>query len=263
MTHKLIPIEKILIKFFSRPFEITNETVAFFESVYGAYALDDIKNILDSEPHLLNLIISPDKNLLKEIIPACPLNISKEDVMSLFQSLIDNIQTVKIKLKDQTVTFSPSKTFFKEFISKLKLDVEIPVAIYNVIKTFDLDTYVEILMELKKYPISWNPNMESFFEMFFLKFKENRELVLYLKTLLSLFQKNLSVSDIKDAILKRIHTLNEALQNLISTKDKIDNKGLEFVLTSRIPLLCISSDEIHRELKILEDIFFNLFPGSI
>lgn len=262
MKDKRVLIQEILINFFSEPFIITSDIITFFESTYGIFEIHEIKNILYEEPQLLNLIIYPDKNLLKKILLVCPLSISQEDIQIILNYLEDNIQAFNIKLRNQRLLIPASRIFFNEFLSKLRLDIEIPPALYNIIKKFPVDTYIEILMELKKQHISWNPNMESFFEMFFLKFRENKELIFYLKTLLSLFKDNSSVYDIKNAMLKRVYTLHQALENQISTMDKIDTKGLEFVLTSRTPILCVSSDVIHREIKTLEHIFSNLFPDS-
>jgi hypothetical protein len=262
MQAKLTQLKKLLTRFFKNIFYVSKDTIDFFESNYGTCDPLKIKSIIEEDYSLVNLIINPDKHLVSKIQTLLSSDhLSSQDLNQLAYHLKNEIQNITISFTREKVSIPLNQNTILDFLQKLKLTSSLPPRIHKIIKELRADSYGDIIYHLKKADISWNENMVSFFEMFFIKFN-NKELNLYLKILLQFFTPKATVKDIRDLLYKRLFQLKQVLSRSASVEDKIKSQGLEFVLISRIPILDLSPKELQREILILEELILNLFPDS-
>ncbi len=261
MDKDLKEIKEFLFKFFSNRFFIEDDIISFFESNYEISGPSDVEKILNQDIDLLNLIITPDINFISYLYNNIPNTITNDQVEELLSYLEEKIKIVDIYFQKKLIYIPVDREFISNFLNKLRIELHLPDRIFKYIKeVYPSNNSAQILYKLKKSNISWDENMISFFEMFFSKFKHKENITPYLDQLLKLFVEDAKVTDIRKNLEKRIFYLEQAWTNTMSIEERLNSKGLEFVLTSRTPILDLSPTTLQEQLDVLKEIFFTLFP---
>ncbi|GAB6887951.1 hypothetical protein JCM13304A_14490 [Desulfothermus okinawensis JCM 13304] len=252
-------LKSFLLNYFSKQFLITKEAIDFFESNYGISHTKDLQKLLQNEPHLLKLIVYPDNKFKENFYTIAPPYVSRKTIKEYSRYLKHNIKQLQLNICREIITIYPPEKFFIDLFLGIKWHVEIPDKILKTL--FELrQPSTEIIYKMKNTNISWNDNVISFFEMFFLKFKSREDLKELIDLILNFFNRDVTILDIKKFLIKRLTHIRQYLSSAISTSDKINKMGLEFVLMSKTPVLDVNRDKFEREAKLLQDILYNLFP---
>ncbi len=249
-----------LFDYFSKEFLISPETLEFFEINYECVSPKELEKLLKQEPHLIKLIVYPDETFKQTFYKIAPPNASNEIISYYSTYLRENIKHINIIVNQEQIIWYPYDNFFQDFFLSIKWNIEIPDNIVKVIEGVNSNIYAKIIFKLKQAKISWNDNVVSFFEMFFIKFKSRHDLEELIDLILCFFNYDTTIFDLKTLLIKRLATIRQYLSSAISTSEKIDKMGLEFVLTSKIPVLDVNREQLERESILLQEMVHNLFP---
>lgn len=253
-------LKVFLLDYFSKKFLIPPETLEFFEVNHECVRPNELEKLLKQEPHLIKLIVYPDEIFKQTFYKIAPLNASNEIISHYSTYLRENIKHINIIVNQEQIIWNPYDNFFQDFFLSIKWNIEIPNNIIKIIEEVNSNSYAKIIFKLKQAKITWNENVISFFEMFFIKFKSRHDLEELTDLILCFFNYDTTTFDLKTFLIKRLAAIRQYLSSAISTSEKIDKMGLEFVLTSKIPILDVNRKQLERELFLLQEILCNLFP---
>ncbi len=253
-------VREFLLGYFLQDFLLSPHILDFFKSQYGIESVQHIKEIIEEDDSLIKLIIFPDKSFRDLFYSIAPFCVERKEEEKICLYLKRRINFIKIKIHEEVFKMPLPDNFFCEFLLPIKWTEHIPDVILDIIKGLPFSIRFQILYKLKQSNISWDDNIISFFEMFFVKFQDREDLDVLLENLLCVFTKQSNIEDIKTSLIKRIYSLKQMMSSHVATTSEIDKKGLEFVLTSRIPILDINIEKLQREVSILEEIFATMFP---
>ncbi len=262
-------IEGYFINLLSSPLVLDDRLIHYVESTWGLGDKENLAEALRDEgfkEDFLDVVFypSPEEIFFAHSILGNSF-ISLETIFNIGWKLAKQISELFFVFKGGEFSVSIGGDRLISFIRKTKLYLPpIPPLVYKEISCLSSAVKGEVLYLLKGALLEWDDTLQGFFKMFFKRFsKEEEGPCGYLRLIFNIWDGKGGASGLCSLLVKRCAQLEDRISQLDETSEKIASHGLEYVLTSRIPMCAISRQEREMELARTRHLLWSLFPHAL
>ncbi len=257
-------IREYLFKIFNSPIVLDDNLIHYMESTWGIIDNESLSCALADEgfrEDFLDVVFHPspeEKFFIHALLGNDSLEMDKISYIS--QNIREQISSLSFIFLKEEVSLPLQKKRILSFLEEMRLDLPpIPSKVYSSVLFLSPTRRGEIIYLLKSAMLEWDENLQSFFRMFFYQFNRE-EVVEYLRLLFNIWDKRGGPSHICSLLIKRRSHLEDKMLQLDLTSEKVLSRGLEYVLTSRIPMCAVPREKREQEFYRINELLSCLFP---